>query len=70
MKLTQLAELLRPREETIAVFGMARLIKHLDGRIECRGGSTADRRAAREWCSYFLHEAIIEIHPSHRMQVA
>lgn len=44
--------------ETLATFGQARLVKHLDGRIELLGGSTDDRRAAREWCSLFLHEAV------------
>ena len=57
MKLNQLAWLRRDEGETIAVFGDARLVKKLDGKIELIGGSRGDRAAAREWCSLFLHEA-------------
>ena len=59
MKLKKLAYLIRNRESTLAVFGSARLVKHLDGRLELLGGTPDDRRAAREWCSLFLHEAAI-----------
>lgn len=44
--------------ETLATFGRARLVRHLNGKIELLGGSPADRRAAREWCSLFLHDAV------------
>jgi hypothetical protein len=47
------------RTETIAMFGDARLVKQLDGKIELLGGSPADRAAALEWCSLFLHEAVV-----------
>ncbi len=60
MKLTKLAYLIRNREHTIAIFGMARLVKNDAGRISLVGGSLDDRRAAREWCSHFLHEAAID----------
>lgn len=63
MKLTRLAQLLLPRERTIAVFGMARLVKNHHGRINLVGGSIADRRAAREWCSHFMHNAVIDVQP-------
>jgi len=43
--------------ETLALFGDARLVKKLDGKIELLGGSRADRAEAAEWCSLFLHEA-------------
>ncbi len=48
------------RGETIATFGEARIVKKLNGWIEVRGGSLEDRRAARDWCSLFLHEAVFE----------
>ena len=53
-----LARLCGSEGETIAVFGDARLVKHLDGKFELRGGTADDRRAAREWCSLFLHDAV------------
>ena len=59
MKFNQLAWFARDEGETIAVFGDARLVKKLSGKIELLGGSPEDRRAAREWCSLFLHEAAI-----------
>lgn len=45
--------------ETLAVFGDAHLVKHRDGKLELRGGTHADHIAAREWCSLFLHNAVI-----------
>jgi hypothetical protein len=45
--------------ETLARFGEARLVKDLSGKIELLGGSPDDRREARQWCSMFMHEAII-----------
>ena len=57
MKLNRIAWFTRDEGETLAVFGAARLVKYLDGKIELRGGSPDDRRAAREWCSMLLHEA-------------
>ncbi len=59
MKLNPLRWLLREDGETLARFGAARLIKKLDGKIELLGGSRDDRTAAKEWCSLFLHEAIL-----------
>ena len=60
MKLKYLLDQLRGRDgETIAVFGAARLVKQLDGKIQLLGGTPEDRRAAREWCSMFLHEAAV-----------
>ena len=59
MKFNQLAWLTRDEGETIAVFGAARLVKKLDGKLELRGGSPDDRSAAKEWCSLFLHEAAV-----------
>ena len=59
MKFNRLAWFARDEGETIAVFGDARLVKKLCGKLELRGGSPDDRRAAREWCSMFLHEAAL-----------
>ena len=58
MKLNRLAWLTRDEGELIAMFGDARLVRKLDGKIELIGGTLDDRRAAWEWCSMFLHEAV------------
>jgi hypothetical protein len=39
---------------TVALFGEARLVRDLGGRIEIVGGTEVDRREAREWASRFL----------------
>ena len=59
MKLNLMAWFKRDAGETLAAFGQARLVKKLNGKIELRGGSRDDRTAAKEWCSLFLHEAIL-----------
>jgi len=60
MKTGPLLKYLRRREgEFIARIGESELIRHLNGRYELRGGSLDDRRAAREWISLFLHEAVV-----------
>lgn len=60
MKPFHLLEYLRRNDgETLARFGDARLVKYLNGKIKLLGGSRDDRTAAREWCSLFLHEAIL-----------
>ena len=43
----------------IAAWGEAKLIKHLDGKTELRGGSDHDRAEARERMSLFWHEAVV-----------
>jgi hypothetical protein len=45
--------------EAIAIFGEAKLVKYLDGKLELKGGSKEDRQAAREWISMFLHDAVV-----------
>ena len=58
MKLNRLLEYLhRDDGELIASQGEARLVRHLNGRYELRGGTPYDRQQVREWCSMFLHEA-------------
>jgi len=44
--------------ELVRVFGDAQLLRHSSGRWELRGGSTNDRREAKEWISLFCHEAV------------
>lgn len=63
MILKKLADLIWNGGNPVAVFGGARLVKNHAGRITLRGGSLDDRRAAREWCSHFLHEAVIDVTP-------
>jgi hypothetical protein len=45
--------------EVIAVWGGAKLVKYLDGKLELRGGSKEDHADAREWISMFWHEAVV-----------
>jgi hypothetical protein len=59
MTLKKLAYIIRNRRNTIAIFGNAQLIRDVGGRVTLEGGTTDDRRAALEWCSLFLHEALI-----------
>jgi hypothetical protein len=59
MTLNPLAWFKRDEGETLAIFGEARLIRQLTGRIELIGGTADDRTAAKEWSSLFLHEAVI-----------
>jgi len=44
-------------ERRLARFGTAELVKHFDGEIELRGGNRDERQDARDWLSFFLHEA-------------
>jgi hypothetical protein len=59
MFIQKLGYLIRNRGNTIAIFGKARLTRDAAGRINLYGGTLSDRRAAAEWCSHFLHEALI-----------
>ena len=47
------------KEETVAAFGEARLIRLPEGRWELRGGTPSDRAEAKEWISMFCHEAVL-----------
>ena len=61
MKLKSLFNLLRHNEGKVIVsFGEAHLLRKGDGKFELRGGSRAERQAAREWVSFFKHEAAVE----------
>ena len=59
MKFALTTRFVQNQGETIAIFGDARFINH-NGKVELVGGSLEDRRAARDWCSMFLHEAVFE----------
>ena len=51
-------ELAAAREgQVIGLFGEARLIRHLDGRLDLVGGSAADREEAKAWAKRFLPRA-------------
>jgi len=49
----------RGSDENLVRFSTARLVKHLNGRIELIGGSDSDCGEAREWCSLFL-DAVVD----------
>lgn len=59
MKIHRMFWLVRNEVRVIALFGDARLVQKHNGRVELMGGSPGDRAAAREWCSLFMHEAVI-----------
>jgi len=46
----------QPEAEVLAVFGDARLVKHINGKIELRGGTVNDQREARAWAEEFIPE--------------
>jgi hypothetical protein len=54
---------LREKCRVIATFGQAQLIATSGGGFELRGGTVSDRLAAREWISFFLHEAAPRLVP-------
>jgi hypothetical protein len=57
----------RAESEVIATFGGSQLVKHLNGKVELRGGSVEDQRAARDWAEKFVPElAVTSPYPSDR----
>lgn len=61
MKLKILFHRARQNEGKVIVsFGTAHLLRKGNGRYELRGGSRDERQAAREWVSFFRHEAAVE----------
>lgn len=48
--------------EIVASWGQAKLVRYLDGKLELKGGSRAERGEAREWISLFWHEAVVREH--------
>ena len=60
MKLKSLFNRIRRSEGKVIVsFGDAHLLRNGDGKFELRGGSRSERQAAREWASFFRHEAAV-----------
>ena len=45
--------------EVVAIFGQARLVRYLDGKVQLLGGSAEDFTQAKEWISMFWHEAVV-----------
>jgi hypothetical protein len=54
--------------ETIAIFGSARLVKKLNGKIELIGGTADDHADAREWCSLFAPEFVFTSVPQQKLR--
>ena len=54
--------------ETVAIFGSARLVKKLDGKIELIGGTAGDHADAREWCSLFAPEFVFTSVPQQTLR--
>ena len=61
MKLKSLFNRMRRSEAKVIVsFGEAHLLRNREGGFELRGGSRSERQAAREWVSFFKHDAAVE----------
>jgi hypothetical protein len=63
MKLNRLAWRFRDEGDLIAGFGEANLFKYLNGKFELRGGTSADRAEAKDWCSLFMRDAVAACQP-------
>jgi hypothetical protein len=60
MKLKSWLNRMRRNEGKVVVsFGEAHLLQRRGGGFELRGGTRAERQAAREWVSFFKHEASV-----------
>ena len=46
----------RAEFEVIAMSGCAELVKHLDSRMEMRGGTEEERRKPKAWIEQFMPE--------------
>lgn len=44
----------RDREEVMATFGGAQIIKYLDGKLEIKGGTEGEKAQAHAWMKQFL----------------
>ena len=55
---------------TIARFGAAILVRHLDGPYELLGGTVEERAAARDWCSMFAPHVVFADAPRKNSCVA
>jgi hypothetical protein len=52
------------RASILAQFGPARLVELPDGRLELRGGGSAQLVEAKEWLSLFQHDRVLRLVPS------
>ena len=60
MKLKSLFKrMLRGEGRVVVSFGGAQLWQRREGGFELRGGTRAERQAAREWVAFFKHEASV-----------
>ena len=46
---------MRPQETLVASFGGAQILKHLNGKLEIRGGSEEEKAQAHDWMRHFPH---------------
>lgn len=46
------------KDQLVASFGQASLLRLVDGQLCLRGGNTDDHAAAKEWIALFCHEAV------------
>jgi hypothetical protein len=60
MKLKDFFPPFKAAGQVVARWGDSKLLRHLDGKMELRGGSREDRAQAREWLSLFWHEAVVD----------
>ncbi len=51
----------RPREQLIAGFGDAQILKDLDGKLEIRGGTEQEKAEARDWMNQFLTPPLLPV---------
>jgi hypothetical protein len=49
-----LGHAIRPQETLIASFGGAQILKHLNGKLEIRGGTEDEKAQAHDWMRRFL----------------
>ena len=62
MKQNQLGRPERDQEEVIATFGGAQTIKYLDGTLEIKGGTEAEKAQAHSWMKQFLNTTPFTLH--------
>lgn len=46
------------KDQLVASFGQASLLRLVDGQLCLRGGNVDDHAAAKEWIALFCHEAV------------
>ena len=61
MKRDWIGATMRPQVELIAGFGGAEIVKHLDGRLEIRGGTEQEKTKAHDWMQQFLTQGPLTV---------